>query len=118
MSRGCLSFIKYYSIRYNSFFDCFDLKINIISKIIDKYSVRTPLHAIINSMPSVSRNSIIKVINELITSIPQPEFSSRELGVANSIVQVDETSGTANVSPTVVVLLIIELMPSYCRNER
>ncbi|KAG0441931.1 hypothetical protein DMUE_0683 [Dictyocoela muelleri] len=80
MSRGCKSFKKYFSIRYNSFFDCFDLKINIILKIIGKYSVRIPLHAIINSLPSVSRNSIIKVITELIEKIPLPDFSSRKLG--------------------------------------
>ncbi|KAG0439514.1 hypothetical protein DMUE_2382 [Dictyocoela muelleri] len=91
MSRGCLSFKKYYNIRYNNFFDCFDLKINIILKIIGKYSVRTPIHAIINSMPSVSKNSIIKVINELIKSITHPEFSSRKLNSANFIVPMDET---------------------------
>lgn len=91
LTRSCISYSKYISVRIGSFFEGLNIEIPVILKIISKYCIMQPLHSIIRSTSTISGNSVSKIINKLLSRLPPPNFNDNKLGGPLSIVQVDET---------------------------
>lgn len=90
MNSSCVNYKKYYSIRLHSFFSKFFIDLKYIILVILKYSCKTPRTYIVNAM-ELNRNTIFKIINQIVSLMPSPDFSSNKLGGPGFVVQIDET---------------------------
>lgn len=90
MNSSCIMYKKYKSVRIDTFFDKFSTDLRTIFLILIKYAIKTPLHSIIDHS-TLSHGLVEKIINNLIDTIPQPDFSNNKLGGVKHIVQIDET---------------------------
>ncbi len=91
MNSKCGDYKKYFSIRDNSFFSDMKIDFVIIFRIIGKYLCKLPQNCIINSIESVYRSTIQKLVKKLVSTIPKPDFTERKLGGLGKIIQADET---------------------------
>ena len=86
----CCKYKFYYSIRDGSFFKNFRISLLYIFRIVIRYGTRQSMNSIKNSL-NLNPSTIEKVIKELISRIPECNFSNNKLGGPGKIVQVDET---------------------------
>lgn len=87
----CSNYKKYKSLRLNSFFDFYSLDIKTILQIIIRYASKTTRHSIILYFGHLNKKTPTKIIKDIITRMPNPDFSNNKLGGPGFIVQVDET---------------------------
>ncbi|KCZ79966.1 hypothetical protein H312_02635, partial [Anncaliia algerae PRA339] len=90
MTRTCIKYKIYYSIRKNSFFENIKLTLKQILSILLKYSCKIQRFQIILSMDN-SPKTIARIISKLVSIMPATDFSSNKLGGPGLIVQIDET---------------------------
>ncbi|KAI5151227.1 hypothetical protein ENBRE01_1986 [Enteropsectra breve] len=90
MNKNCARYKSYASVRIDSWFASFTLPLRQILKILFKYSIRQTRHSIDRNLSAV-RKSIAKVIDNLVETMPETDFSENKLGGSGMIVQIDET---------------------------
>lgn len=90
MQRNCRSYKTYISIRRGTFFEPFKLHLSLVLLIIVKYCSGQQLFSIITSL-DLDDLSVSKIINHLISKIPNTDFRYNKLGGPGTIIQIDET---------------------------
>ncbi|KCZ80795.1 hypothetical protein H312_01802 [Anncaliia algerae PRA339] len=90
MKKCCKSYKRYTSIRKESFFDNFNIRLKDILIIILKYSCKQQRHQIVLGV-DVTYNTIKKVLNRLTNLMPETDFKNNKLVGPGVLIQVDET---------------------------
>lgn len=91
LSSNCPDYLKYFSIRVDSFFSGFDSKITDILRVLAKFSNEVLQKSIISSMSSIKASTVRTIVRKLVEAIPVPNFTNDKLGGFTKIVQADET---------------------------
>lgn len=90
MKSQCSNYKKYFSVRTGSFFYNFNISITMILRIMIKFSIRQPRYSIKENLDAAI-GTVDKVLNKLITLIPEIDFFNDKLGGPGCNVQIDET---------------------------
>lgn len=90
MNPRCKRYKKYTSLRINSFFAGWTISLPYFLRIICRYACNTQRFSINRSF-DIAENTILKVINALVSKMPTPNFVDNKLGGPGFIVQIDET---------------------------
>ncbi|KAG0424806.1 hypothetical protein DMUE_6075 [Dictyocoela muelleri] len=90
LTKDCLNYKKYFSIRLGSFFYGISKFLKIVVRIIIKFAVGT-LQFLIKRVCSGDEKFVDKIIKKLIARIEPPNFENNPKGGPLHMVQIDET---------------------------
>ena len=90
MEKECHNYKLYISIRKDSFFSGFNVKLMDILRIIISYGTRQPRFSIKRGL-DIGKRTVDKIIEKLVGLIPTVNFENCKLGGSGKLVQIDET---------------------------
>ncbi|KAG0426891.1 hypothetical protein DMUE_5938 [Dictyocoela muelleri] len=89
MTTGCSDYKLYVSVRYDTFFASFSIRIDVIIRIIIRYLTKQPLHSICSHFGKPK--TVYRVISEFKKFIPAENFQNNKMGGPGRLIQIDET---------------------------